>query len=209
MKTQQEKFWTSDFGKEYITRNTRSIKELDQFYIDNLGVTRSKINKDFLGKLKLNNILEVGCNIGNQLTLLQAQGFKNLYGIEIFDLAVETAKKTTNDLNIIKGSGFDIPFKDSYFDLVYTSGVLIHIHPKDLKKIMKEIYRTSKKYIWGVEFYNPKHIHINYRGNNNYHWKGDFAKIYLKNIPGLKLIKEERYEKIKDKIWTSFLLKKI
>lgn len=209
MKTIQEKFWTSKFAKEYIKRNNRSNKELDQFYLEHLGIARSEINKDFLGKLRINNLLEVGCNIGNQLRLLQSQGFKNLYGIEIYNLAVETSKQLNHDLNIINGSGFDIPFKDSYFNLVFTSGVLIHIHPRDIKNIMKEIYRTSKKYIWGVEFYHPKHIRIDYRGNKNYHWKGDFAKMYLDYIPGLKLIKEHRYEKIKNQTWTSFLLKKI
>jgi|SRR3989344_2277876 len=206
--TIEEKFWSSRFGEEYAKRNYRSNKELDRFYVKNLGVPRSKINKAFLKKLKLNNILEVGCNVGNQLTMLQGQGFKNLYGVEIYGQAVELSKQTTKDLNIIHGSGFDIPFRDSCFDLVFTSGVLIHINPRHIKKLMAEIYRTSKKYIWGVEYYHPKYINIDYRGNKNYLWKGNFAKIYLDYFPKLKLVKEERYEKIKNNIWTSFLLKK-
>lgn len=207
--TSEEKFWSSKFGEEYTKRNHRSNKELDNFYVENLGIPRSKINKEFLGKLKLNNILEVGCNMGNQLTLLQQQGFKNLYGLEVYDKAVELAKQTTRNLNIIHGSGFDIPFKDSYFDMVFTSGVLIHNSPKRINKLMTEIYRTSKKYIWGVEYYHPKYINIDYRGNKNYLWKGNFAKMYLDSFPKLKLIKEQRYEKIKNNIWSSFLLKKI
>ena len=209
--TKQEKFWLSKFGRDYIKRNNFTPQQLDKFYIGHLGVSRSKINKDFVGNLNLKNTLEVGCNIGIQLNLLQKQKLKlgQIYGIELLPEAVEFAKMNTKNCNIIQGSGFDLPFKDSYFDLVYTSGVLIHIHPKNLKKFMREIYRTSKKYIWGVEFYNPKHIEINYRKHKNYHWKGDFAKIYMENIPDLKLIKEDRYEKIKGEIWTSFLLKKI
>ena len=81
MTTLEEKFWSSKFGEEYTKRNYRSNKELDCFYIENLGVPRSAINKEFLDKLRLKNILEVGCNAGNQLTMLQNQGFKNLFGI--------------------------------------------------------------------------------------------------------------------------------
>ncbi len=208
--TTQEKFWLSKFGEAYMKRNNFTPQQLDKFYTEHLGVTRSHINKDFIGNFNLKNTLEVGCNIGIQLNMLQRHKHKlgQIYGIELLPEAVEMAKINTKNCNIIQGSAFDIPFKDSYFELVFTSGVLIHISPKDIPRALKEIYRVSNKYIWGVEFYNPEHIHINYRGNKNYHWKGNFAKMYLDNIPGLKLVKEKRYEKIKGEIWTSFLLKK-
>ncbi len=188
MKTAEEKFWSSSFGKEYISRNPFSIQDMDRLYMQRFGVSRSALNKKILGKLKIKNILEVGCNIGIQLALLQKQGFKNLYGIEIFAEAVQEAKNKTQGINIIQGSGFDIPFKANYFDLVFTSGVLIHTQPKDLKKIMNEIYRTSKKYIWGYEYYNPKHISIDYRKNKAKLWKGNFSKIYKDLFPNLKLV---------------------
>ena len=209
--TKQEKFWLSKFGKDYMKRNNFTPQQLDKFYVEHLGVTRSKINKDFVGNLNIKNTLEVGCNIGVQINMLKKNKHKlgQIYGIELLPEAVEVAKANTKNCNIIQGSAFDIPFKDKHFDLVYTSGVLIHISPENLPEAIKEINRVSNKYIWGVEFYNPKHIEINYRRHKNYHWKGDFAKIYMDNIPGLKLIKESRYEKIKGEIWTSFLLKKI
>ncbi len=208
--TVQEQFWKSDFGNDYTERNYFSDKQLDDFYIGNLGISRSKINKDFLDKLKIGNILEVGCNVGNQLSLLQAQGFKNLYGIDIFPQAVELAKTHTKNINIIQASAFDLPFKDNYFDLVFTSGVLIHISPKNIKKAMKEIYRVSKKYIWGFEYYNNNHITIPYRGNKNRLWKGNFAKMYLDLSPKLELVKEKMYKYLNsDNVDSGFLLKKI
>lgn len=208
-KTQQEKFWSSNFGKDYIKRNYFSPDKLNSLYIKNYGISRSKINKNLLGKIKTNNVLEVGCNIGSQLVMLQSQGFKNLYGIEIYDKAVELSKKLTKNINIIQGSGFDIPFKDNYFDLVFTSGVLIHINPKDLKRIMAEIYRVSKKYIWGFEYFNSTHIAVPYRGYKNRLWKGDFMNLYREMFPDLKLVKETKYKYLgNDNIDASFLLKK-
>ncbi|OGN00916.1 MAG: methyltransferase type 11 [Candidatus Yanofskybacteria bacterium RIFCSPHIGHO2_02_FULL_41_29] len=207
--TAQEKFWSSEFGKEYMERNTLSLQELNKLYTTNFGVSRSRINKDFLGKLKIGNILEIGCNVGNQLALLQEEGFKNLYGIEIFPKAVELAKTHTKSINIVQGSGFDLPFKDNSFDLVFTAGVLIHISPKDIKKIMKEIHRVSKKYIWGFEYFSPDHIAIPYRGNKDRLWKGDFAKMYTSQFPDLKLVKEKRYKYLQnDNLDCGFLLKK-
>lgn len=209
MPTKEEKFWSSNFGAGYLARNKFSNKELNQLYKNKFGITRSKLNKEFLGKLKIKNILEVGCNIGNQLTLLQSQGFKNLYGIEIFPEAVETAKTHTKGINIIQGSGFELSFKDSYFDLVFTSGVLIHTNPKDIKKMMKEIYRVSDKYIWGYEYYSPKHVGIDYRGNNARLWKGDFCQMYLNLFPNLKVVKRKKLKYLDgDNHDEMFLLKK-
>ena len=71
----------------------------------------------FLGNFDRSiRILEVGSNVGSQLNGLQKIGFKNLYGIEIQQSAVEISKQNTTNINIIKGSAFDIPFKDSYFN---------------------------------------------------------------------------------------------
>ena len=207
--TTQEKFWSSKFGAKYLERNKFSDKELDQLYVNNFGISRSKLNKEFLSKLKLKNILEVGCNIGNQLAMLQGQGFKNLYGIEIFPKAVQEAKLHTKNINIIQASVFDIPFKDGYFDLVFTAGVLIHINPKDIKEAMKEIYRVSNKYIWGYEYYNPEYISIDYRSNKARLWKGDFSKMYLDLFPDLKIVKSRRLKYLNgDNTDEMFLLKK-
>lgn len=208
--TFQEKQWAGKFGRSYISRNPSSTKEMDKLYIQRYGVSRTKLDKDFLGKLNRSiKILEVGCNIGVQLLFLQRMGFQNLYGIEINGDALERAQATTKNLNLIQSSALDLPFKDNYFDLVFTSGVLIHIAPFDLKKVMKEIYRSTKKYIWGFECYFDDHIEILYRGNKNLHWKGNFAKMYLDYFKDLRLIKKRKLKYLdNENIDTTFLLKK-
>ena len=186
--TFQEKKWAGKFGDDYTLRNPRTIKQMDNLYLRNYGqgITPTKLDKEFLGKFNRSiKILEVGCNVGIQLRILEKMGFKNLYGIEINKKTIEKAKKDTKNINIIYGSALDIPFKDNYFDLVFTAGVLIHISPLDIKKVLTEIHRCTKKYIWGLEFYYDDYIEITYRGNQNLHWKGDFAKMYLDNFSSL------------------------
>lgn len=209
-KTKQLSEWLGGFGKEYTDRNALSWREFDKLYISNYGKTRIGLNREFLGKMdKSIKILEVGSNIGNQLLCLQKMGFKNLFGIEPQGYAVEFSKKVTKGINIIKGDVFDIPFKDGYFDMVFTSGVLIHINPKDIRNALKEIYRCSSKLIWGLEYFSEKYEGIVYRGHKGLLWKTDFVKLYLRLFDGLKLVKEKRLKYINNSnVDTMFLLKK-
>jgi len=208
----QIKTWESDFGKEYTERNIYSPEALDQFYTNLYGIKRSELNNRFLGDLNLLDkpILEVGCNVGNQLSLLQKQGYRNLYGVELQAFAVETAKSQTRGINIIQGLGDNLPFRDNYFDLVFTSGVLIHISPDNIRPVLEEIYRCSGRYIWGLEYYAEKYTEINYRGQDNLLWKTDFAKLYLDSFPDLILVRQEKYKYLDnvDNVDSMFLLEK-
>jgi pseudaminic acid biosynthesis-associated methylase len=192
MKTKQEDFWSGDFGMIYTNRNSRSLEEWNDFYQTTWGITKIEMNNRFIGQFPKNSkILEVGCNTGMQLNGLQHMGFESLYGIELQSYATEQAKKYTSNINIICGSGFDVPFKDKYFDIVCTNGVLIHISPEDLPKIMMEMYRCSKKYIWGFEYFAEEFTGINYRGYENYLWKGDYASMFMQHFPDMRLVKKE------------------
>jgi pseudaminic acid biosynthesis-associated methylase len=209
-KTQQLKTWTGEFGKDYTERNIFDAKALDKFYLKQYGITRTAMNKEFLkGFSGSSRILEVGSNVANQLVCLQMMGFDNLYGIEPQGYAVERSKQLTRGINILKGDAFDLPFKDNYFDMVFTSGVLIHINPKQIQKAMEEIYRTSSKFIWGFEYYASKYTEIVYRGKKNMLWKTDFAKLYLDKFKDLELIRQKRVKYLdNDNLDEMFLLRK-
>ncbi|MEX1028734.1 MAG: pseudaminic acid biosynthesis-associated methylase [Paenibacillaceae bacterium] len=194
MKTNQMDFWAGEFGSEYTERNTYTPEQLNEFYMNQFGVSRAEMNNTFLGSLSIDQILEAGCNVGNQLRSLQTMDFGRLYGIELQDYAVEKSKQVTEGINVIQGSIFDIPFKDNYFDLVFTSGVLIHIAPDDITKAIDEIYRTSKRYIWGFEYYSNEYEVVDYRGNADRLWKTNFMKLFLDRYPSLKVVKEAKYK---------------
>ena len=188
-KTQQEGVWNGEFGKEYTDRNTFTPDEVDDLYIKNYGISRTQLNSEFLDNLELNRILEVGCNVGNQLHVLKKNGHSDLWGIELQDYAVEVARKRTGGLSIVKGSAFDIPYKDNFFDLVFTSGVLIHISPDDIDNVLDEMYRCTSRYIWGFEYYCPDGYQmVNYREEADLLWKTDFAKLFLDRFPDLRLV---------------------
>ena len=202
--------WAGDFGREYTERNTLSVNEMEDKYKKTHGITRTELNKKFIDDLDHSiKILEVGANIANQLKCIHRMGFNKLYGIELQSHAVEFAKQESKGINIIEGSAFDIPFKSGYFDLVFTSGVLIHICPSDIAAVMAEIHRSSREYIWGFEYYAEKYTEVTYRGHSNLLWKADFAEIYLDKFSDLELVKKEKFKYLEnDNVDAMFLLRK-
>ena len=99
-----------------------------------------------------------------------------------------------------KDNGLFMPMKikkfdDNFFDLVFTSGVLIHISPNDINIVLDEIYRCSRKYILGFETYSPEgHPMINYRGDNDLLWRTNFSKLFLESFPDLILVREKTFD---------------
>ena len=180
----QINIWNSIFGKEYTKRNTfTNYSEWNNEYKKKFGITKENLNKIFLNDLsKKIKILELGCNIGNQLFCLKRMGFNNLTGIEIQKHCLKKIKKKFKFINAIQGTTYNLPFNDNSFDLVFTSNVLIHIPPKKLNKVLNEMYRVSSKWIWGFEYFSEKYNHVTYRGKKNLLWKANFFKNFLKKI---------------------------
>ena len=208
--TEQMAEWQGVFGKEYTDRNVLTLDEMEDLYRRNFGVTKTDLNKRFLSGMDHSiRILEVGCNVGNQLFSLQRMGFQNLYGIELQPYAIKLCRQSTQNIKVVCGSAFDIPFEDGYFDLVFTSGVLVHIHPSDIVEVMKEIHRCAKDYIWGFEYWAPEYTEVIYRGHPNLLWKTDFAALYMREFSDLVLVKEERLKyRFNDDVDSVFLLRK-
>ncbi|PHO09693.1 methyltransferase type 11 [Malaciobacter canalis] len=207
----QRQTWEDEFGKEYLQRNIYTPKHLDEFYKNRYTLSRTDLNNRFLKNINKDaKILEVGTNIGNQLLHLQNMGFENLYGIEIQERAINFAKKRADNLNIIKGDALDIPFKDAYFDLVFTSGVLIHISPDNINFAIDEIYRVTNSYIWGFEYYAEEYTDLMYQGNKDLMWKADFMKLYKERKKDLVKLDELKvsYNDDKNLIDQMFLLQK-
>lgn len=210
MATEQEQFWQGEFGEQYRIRNTMNEETLDEVYEKQYGVSRTTMNQAFLPSVNIDSILEVGCNTGNQLLILQQMGYTNLHGIELSPSAVEVAKRRLPSAEIRQGSAFSLPYEDNAFDVVFTSGVLIHLAPQDLEKAMREIIRVSKCYIWGFEYYDEQLQEIPYRENTNKMWRGPYARIYQSFFPQALLLETRLYPYINHSanVDAMFLLKK-
>jgi pseudaminic acid biosynthesis-associated methylase len=196
MTTKQLEVWTGEFGRTYTDRNRfEDDAAFNAFYVKRYGRTRDEINSDWLGDMDCEApVLEVGANIGNQLRALRRFRFRRLFGIEIQRYCVEQSKHINPEVDVVEGSAFDIPFKDAFFNIVFTNNVLIHIAPTDLPEVMDEMYRVSRRYIFGFEYFAPEPTEIRYRGHDNLLWKADYAALFQARFPDLKLVRQELFQ---------------
>lgn len=208
--TAQTDVWKGSFGRDYSDRNTFEVEALDALYRKNYGLTRQQINEAFLRDIpRQASFLEVGCNTGNQLLLLQRMGYSNLSGIEVQPYALELARSRTQGISLMQGSALALPCENDSFDVVFTSGVLIHIAPEDLPRALDEIHRCARAYVWGMEYYAPDVTAVNYRNHDALLWKMDYARRYLERHPDLELVREQRIPYLENSdVDTVFLLKK-
>ena len=193
--TDQIKIWSGQFGIDYTDRSLFiDAASFNKLYYQRYGFSRHEIIEYWLSDVPRDaRVLEIGCNIGNQLAALQRAGFSHLYGIDIQRHAIKKSHECFPDLDTIVGSAFDLPFRDRFFDLVFTNNVLIHIAPSDIGEVFKEMERVCKHWVWGFEYYSSEFEEIDYRGNKNLLWKGDYGTLFVEQNNDFNVEKEKVY----------------
>jgi len=180
MQNHQLELWRSAFGREYTDRNDQEKPERVTSWrrlLDGVGVPR--------------RVLEVGCNVGWNLEYLRRIGVEDLYGVEPQTYAVSRARARNPLFNVLHGTAFELPFRDGFFDLAFTSGVLIHIAPESIDAALDEIYRVSRRYIVAIEYgaASQQDQEVLYRGNQSALWKRDHGALWRRRYPQLREVR--------------------
>lgn len=176
--TIQLQIWEGEFGTAYTDRNAVNWQ------------VRVPAFREMIADLPVHRVLEVGCNRGHNLVALaEIIGGGEIIGIEPNEHALELARRSTTKAAFLKGHIFDLPFKDSYFDVVFTAGVLIHIPASDLPAAMHELYRVSRRYLLAIEYFAEQETPISYRDHDCLLWKRDFLSAYQVLFPTLKVVR--------------------
>ena len=177
--SEQEEFWTGDFGNEYIYRNSldRLLGPATAMWAQILQYCLEPPRSAF----------EMGCNIGaNLYALKNLLPEISLTAVEINSQAANLAKNT--QATIYNCSIYDFEYPADSFDLVFSSGVLIHIDPNFISDIYKKIYALSNRYTLINEYYNPTAVSLTYRNHKNKLFKRDFAGEMLDMFHDLRLV---------------------
>jgi pseudaminic acid biosynthesis-associated methylase len=175
--TLQLELWRSTFGRDYTERNDRELPG------------RLEAWREMMSGMPITSVLEVGCNVGWNLSYLSRVGPYRLVGIEPQAEVVRRGRQRGDGFAILEGDAFDLPFKDGSFDLVFTSGVLIHIHPRDLARAMAEIERVSRRFVLYVEYDHAGELALPYRGHDGALWKRDHHAAWLEVAPHLRAVR--------------------
>lgn len=142
--------WTAGQGARWAMRNPATAAELDWSYEARFGITRSQLALDFLAERvpRTASVLEVGCSRGVQLDVLAALGWRRLAGVDLSWAALLAARHP-----VALADGLALPFRDCAFDMVFTSGTLMHIGPALRARFAAEVVRVARRWVWGFELY--------------------------------------------------------
>lgn len=209
LNSEQREIWSGTFGDRYINRN-QTIEEVNENFKKETGITVQSIFEDFFGKIPKNySILELGCNVGVNISMLNKMGFGEITGIEINKKASDIASKNNPYAKIVNSSIEEFEAHQTY-DIVFTAGVLIHINPDYLNFIIKKIVNLSREYIFGFEYFSEDLEEVKYRNQLNSCWRQNFPKLYLTSFPNLKIKKIKKiFYKETDLVDIAFLLQKV
>lgn len=176
--TRLEALWAGDFGDAYIERNKDAETGRRSFW------------EHQLGRLGVPSVLEVGCNIGGNLRwIAELIGAENVAGIDVNEKALEILRKRVPGVDARLARGAELPFEDGAFDLVFTTGVLIHQDPEtQLEPMMREIVRVSSRYVIAGEYHAEELTEVPYRGQEGALFKQDFGALYQRLFPELELV---------------------
>lgn len=171
-----ERLWEGGFGDEYVDRNRSA------------GESRASFWRDVMARYKPTNVLEVGCNVGANLRWIASHiPARNVFGVDINLKALAEIRKDLPEVNTVWSQARELPFRDGWFDMVFTVGVLIHQPPEALPVVMAEIVRCSRRYVLCGEYFAEKPIEVPYRKQKGALFKRDFGGLYRSLFPGLHL----------------------
>jgi len=186
----QRNTWKGEFGDLYVERN-KTVEQVNSAFDELMGITLETLLSTFFNDLSRHfHILEIGCNIGLNLSILKNMGFENLYGVEINEKAINIAKQQNPDITFFHSS-IEKFETDQKFDLVFTAGVLIHVNPESLLGVIQKINSLSNKFIFGFENFSNNLTKLDYRDHSNILWKQNFSELYQNTFTNLINIKQK------------------
>jgi pseudaminic acid biosynthesis-associated methylase len=175
--SEQEAFWQSEFGEDYIARN-----EGGEVIAANLNMFAQALRR----VPPIRSCTELGTNIGMNLEALGLlfPGIRRL-GVEINPVAAEQARRRADDVFVGPISQWQ-PAEQT--ELSFTKTVMIHINPEELPSVYDKLHAASSRYILVAEYYNPAPVEVPYRGHRDRLFKRDFAGEMMDRFSDLRLV---------------------
>jgi SAM-dependent methyltransferase len=165
----------------------KSYQIVDSYFTSPPATKRSLWLCDQLKAMEFKSVLEVGSFAGRNLFYLQ-QAFPNaeLTGLEINPTAVRYAREKVPKASFVESDLHDLDAMNGAYDLVFTSGVLIHIPPADLKGVLEKLDRKSTRYLIHLEELGPSELvacpdpsqRPKKKVSDQWQWNVDLVRLY-------------------------------
>lgn len=121
-------------------------------------------------KLSISQTLDLGCGNGTYANILKEHS-ENIHGVDISKIAVENCSAKNIYSSVYKGNAVEgLPFRNDFFDVVFSTEVIEHIEDLDLlfmelQRIIKRkgfLILTTTMYFNSINCYNRKKFSHSY-----------------------------------------------
>jgi spore coat polysaccharide biosynthesis protein SpsF len=173
-----ERLFAGEFGAQYTDRNRSTDPRKPTFF------------HDLFRRHNVRRVLECGSNLGLNLTECTRDPDMEVWGLDIQRRAIREATAMQENGNFVVGSLFELPFRDNFFDLAFTCGVLIHVPPEGLANAVREMHRVSCKYLLCAEYHDEQEVAVPWRGHTNALFRRNYKNVFLDLFPHLEVVDE-------------------
>jgi pseudaminic acid biosynthesis-associated methylase len=172
-----ERLWAGDFGDAYSDRNADA------------GAGRKEFWDTLLTRYPMSRVLEVGCNTGANLQWIAPHlATGEAFGVDVNREALARLRQRIPTINALESHARELPFRDDWFDLAFTTGVLIHQPESTLHMVMGEVVRVSRRFVLCGEYFAPETTEIQYRDVPGSLFKRDYGRLYREQFPELRIV---------------------
>lgn len=167
--------WKGEAGDAYQERNAlrrEEIRRRNRMWAHILGFGPGRLMEEV-------TVLEIGAGTGNNVASLLEGGVRadRFWVVEPnLHARMKMAEMLPHghilaDLSDLRGD----------FDLVFTSGVMIHVNPDDLGNFVDQMHARVRKGGWlvAVEYFSKEPREVPYRGPGGVLWTRDFGKFIM------------------------------
>jgi len=174
-----EELWGGSFGDDYVDRNVDAYAARGAFW------------DDLLGSIECERVLEVGCNVGGNLRwVAQHVDPASVVGVDINRKAIAHLHRELPEMAALWTPARELPFRDKWFDLVFTMGVLIHQPETTLPLVMGEMVRCSRRWVLCGEYHDTETVEVPYREHRGALFRRDYGRLFLELFPDLVLTRQ-------------------
>lgn len=147
----RQRFWSAVHGYHEHRRPETQKQDV---------IKRTRWLAEVLSTFEPASVLELGCGAGRNLFYLQKLlPACRLLGVEINADAAETARQELgSSFELVSHSLYELShLPDDSIDVIFTSGVLMHVPHEKVEWVVKEMQRISRKGVVLYELHGPSH----------------------------------------------------
>ncbi len=149
------------FGKLKDQReywNTRGVEYYKEFFETEYArceIFFQDLLIDELAALDFDSFFEAGCGFGWNVKRVKKEfPHVRVGGLDFSAAQLENSKLYLPEIEVSfsLGDACSMPFSDNFFDIGFTMGVYMNIHPSKIDRAVHELLRVSRKYIIHLEW---------------------------------------------------------